>query len=123
MPVALRCEACEVEVSGRFAMNEFAMLSEDDLHLLRIFVMCEGRIRDMESALGVSYPTIKARMASLREILATKRSEQTPVATAAARPAEAVTSEQSTAAVLKDLEGGRLTFDQAMERIKQIQTR
>lgn len=28
--------------------------------------MTEGRIRDMESALGVSYPTVKSRLAALK---------------------------------------------------------
>jgi len=117
-PVALRCEACEVEVSGHFATNEFASLAEDDLHLLRIFVMYEGRIRDMESALGVSYPTIKSRLARLKETLASKRpAPQTPPHTPPAIPG----AEQLTAAVLKDLEAGRLTFDQAMARLRQIQ--
>ena len=47
-PVALRCDACDVQVQARFVFNEFATLSEDDLHFLRIFIVCEGRIRDME---------------------------------------------------------------------------
>jgi hypothetical protein len=117
VPVALRCEACEVEVAGKFEMNEFCTLAEEDLHLLRIFVLCEGRIRDMESALGASYPTIKARLARLREILAAKRPAAQTTTSVATEP----TVEQRTAAVLKDLEASRLTFDEAMARIKQIQ--
>jgi hypothetical protein len=62
----LRCADCGLEVATRYAGNEFAGLTDEQLHLLRIFVLCEGRIRDMEAALGVSYPTVKARLASLR---------------------------------------------------------
>jgi len=65
-PKLLRCADCGLEVSTRYAGNEFAQLTDEQLHLLRIFVLCEGRIRDMESALGVSYPTVKARLAGLR---------------------------------------------------------
>ena len=65
-PKLLRCADCGLEVSTRYAANEFAQLTDEQLHLLRIFVLCEGRIRDMESALGVSYPTVKARLAGLR---------------------------------------------------------
>jgi hypothetical protein len=119
VPVRLRCEACAVEVSGRFAGNEFATLGEDDLHFLRIFVVCEGRIRDMESALGVSYPTIKARLAKLKETLAASTPASAATTQAAASAAQTV--EAPTAAVLKDLEAGRVTFDQAMARIRQIQ--
>src|SRR5277367_5593843 len=70
VPSALHCNACDLTVTGDFVTNEFASLGQDDLHFLRIFVHCEGRIRDMESALGVSYPTIKARLAKLKETLA-----------------------------------------------------
>lgn len=68
-PVALACHGCHVRVEGDFALNEFVALSAEDLHFLRLFVHLEGRIRDMESALGVSYPTIKARIAALKRTL------------------------------------------------------
>lgn len=74
-PVALGCEECGLRLEGRFEGNEFARLGEEDLHFLRIFVHCEGRIRDMESALGVSYPTIKARLAGLKAALGAKGEE------------------------------------------------
>ena len=65
-PKVLHCADCGLDVTTRYAGNEFADLDVEDLHLLRIFVVCEGRIRDMESALGVSYPTVKSRLAALR---------------------------------------------------------
>lgn len=68
-PAVLVCDRCQLKVEANFAPNEFASLNGDDLHLLRIFVHCEGRIREMESALGVSYPTIKSRLAELKRKL------------------------------------------------------
>ena len=50
-------------------MNEFGALTPDELHFLRVFIYCEGRIRDMEAALGVSYPTVKGHLASIKEKL------------------------------------------------------
>jgi hypothetical protein len=50
-------------------MNEFGSLTPDELHFLRVFIYCEGRIRDMEAALGVSYPTVKGHLASIKEKL------------------------------------------------------
>lgn len=111
VPVKLHCPACDISVSGRFAVNEFAGLAEDDLHFLRIFVLCEGRIRDMESALGVSYPTIKGRMTHLKATLAAARPEP-PQAT---EPAEA---DLPAVAVLQELEAGRISYEQALERLK-----
>ncbi|MDX9731095.1 MAG: DUF2089 family protein [Bdellovibrionales bacterium] len=75
--VALQCAPCDLKVEGKFPTfgpnsgptSEFQSLKEDELHFLRIFIHCEGSIREMESALGVSYPTIKARIAALKEKL------------------------------------------------------
>jgi hypothetical protein len=109
VPIQLHCSGCEISVSGRFPSNEFAALAEDDLHFLRIFVLCEGRIREMESALGVSYPTIKTRLAQLKETLAAKTPTETPAEPKPLTPSESI---------LHDLETGRLTFDQAMQKLK-----
>src|ERR1700685_44902 len=68
-PVELACEACGIRVSGPFRLNEFATLAQEDLHFLRIFVRCEGRIREMEAALGLSYPTIRTRLTALKNKL------------------------------------------------------
>ena len=114
VPVKWRCEGCDVEVTGRFVPNEFATLGEEDLHLLRIFVLCEGRIKDMEPALGVSYPTIKTRLARLRETLAAKAA-----ASGAADSAAGDAAERARAAALKDLEEGRATFEQTVARLRE----
>jgi hypothetical protein len=96
---------------GEFADNEFAGLPEEDLHFLRIFVQCEGRIREMESAMGVSYPTIKARMAQLKAVLAQKSAPSAP---------HAETRGEPQAAILGDLQAGRITFEQAREKLTQL---
>jgi hypothetical protein len=69
VPRVLACPACGVRIEAEFRQNEFAGLEDEWLHFLRIFVHCEGRIRDMEAALGISYPTVKARMAELKQRL------------------------------------------------------
>jgi hypothetical protein len=113
IPTELHCPGCEISVSGQFAANEFASLSEDELHFLRIFVLTEGHIRDMESALGVSYPTIKARMAQLKGSLMAARKAAGEI------PAEP--REFSVAAILKDLEIGHISYEQAMESMRRLQ--
>lgn len=68
-PRTLVCDSCGLKVEGEFVMNEFGSLTPDELHFLRVFIYCEGRIRDMEAALGVSYPTVKGHLASIKEKL------------------------------------------------------
>ena len=91
-------------------MNEFATLSPEDLHFLRIFIRCEGRVRDMEPALGLSYPTIRSRLTQLKNKLAgdleTREEEQ--------KNSKAPSTEE----VLARLEKGEIDFDQAMKLIK-----
>jgi len=122
-PVELHCDACDIAVRGRFTANEFCSLGEEDLHFLRIFVLCEGRIRDMESALGVSYPTIKARLAKLKETLAAQAAGAAEKVTPAQIPAAAPiapTQESRAAQVLRDLAQGRVEYDAALEKLRQI---
>jgi hypothetical protein len=110
----LRCADCGIEVTTRYATNEFSDLEAEDLHLLRIFVLCEGRIRDMESALGVSYPTVKSRLAALRTRLG--------LASDAVKnkQADARTEPASARDILDRLSDGGLTYEEALERIRAL---
>lgn len=132
-PKILHCADCGLDVTTRYAANEFADLGADDLHLLRIFVVCEGRIRDMEAALGVSYPTVKARLAALRDRLgfaagATKGDAADAAAGAGADSAPVVprpsTVEPVTARdILDQLAAGSLAYDDALARIRALRSR
>jgi hypothetical protein len=118
-PKLLVCPSCDIKVEGPFQLNEFATLAQDDLHFLRIFVRCEGRIRDMEAALGLSYPTIRARLTALKNRLAggdeVEAAKPEPKAKAAAEP--------DVAGILEQLQAGEIPFDEAMKRIKKLRAK
>ncbi|WP_117237472.1 DUF2089 domain-containing protein [Thermus sediminis] len=65
----LYCEACGTEVSGRFLPNEFALLPKEHLDFLRLFVKTRGNLKEVERILGVSYPTVRARLDALLKAL------------------------------------------------------
>lgn len=123
-PKVLACPVCDLKVEGPFQLNEFAALSPDDLHFLRIFLGCEGRIRDMESALGLSYPTIRTRLTALKtkilgeETLGDGKGDGKKDA----KPSSARKASDSPAVgeILKSLEAGAIPFDEAMEKIKSL---
>ncbi len=98
-PSSLGC-TCGVRVEGEIDVNEFAALSQEQLHFLRIFVMFEGRIREMEPALGISYPTVKARIAELKGHLKLDG-----------------TAEVEVSDVLTQLEAGDLNVEEALKRL------
>ena len=119
---ALACHPCDLRLEGKFSWNhrpdnEFANLPDEDLHLLRIFVHCEGSIREMESALGVSYPTIKSRLAKLREKL-----KATPPAGPASGPEKSARRLKSVAEVLSALEANEINHEESLRLIKEIKS-
>jgi hypothetical protein len=112
-PVQLACASCGITVEGPFQLNEFATLAPDDLHFLRIFVRSEGRIRDMEAALGLSYPTIRTRLSALKTKLQGADAGSPPEPT---KP----DPEAQIQAILAELQQKRISFDQAMAQIKRL---
>lgn len=124
-PAVLACDACGVRVEGHFQGNEFSALGAEDLHLLRIFVRTEGSIREMESALGLSYPTIKTRLADLRARL--NLGSEAPAPPPAPLPVSPVPEPPVPSAgpadpsqVLHDLESGKLSVEEAVRRIRKL---
>ena len=112
-PKILGCDDCGVKVEGPFQLNEFATLGSDDLHFLRIFVRCEGRIRDMETALGLSYPTIRTRLTDLKNKLV---GDPPKAAKAQIDPTD------ETAKILEQLQAEEISFKEAMKQIKKIRS-
>jgi hypothetical protein len=121
-PKVLGCDTCGIKVEGPFALNEFATLSGDDLHLLRIFVLSEGRIRDMEAPLGLSYPTIRARLKALRAKVAASAAAEAPARGTAPAPGARTAALANVDAVLERLQAGELSFEQAMTLIKKARS-
>ncbi|MEO7425267.1 MAG: DUF2089 family protein [Fibrobacteria bacterium] len=127
-PKVLACPACDIKVEGPFQLNEFATLAQDDLHFLRIFVRCEGRIRDMEAALGLSYPTIRARLSALKHKLSGEDSagSDIPAGNTGAGASlqdgapEKTAGHQDAGRILERLQAGEIPFEEAMKQIKQL---
>lgn len=64
----LSCPACQTVIRGRWRRGPFEGLSADQVAFLTIFVRSRGNLSEVERALGVSYPTVRAK---LEEIIAT----------------------------------------------------
>ncbi len=117
-PRLLGCDGCGIQVEGPFHLNEFATLTADDLHFLRIFVRAEGRIREMEAALGLSYPTIRARISALKN----KLFGQAPAADARTETGSPAIN-QSAQQTLERLQAGEISFEEAMQELKRRPSR
>jgi hypothetical protein len=76
----VRCSTCGSAVEGRFGLDWPARLTREQLNFVKVFVTCGGKIKDVEQALGVSYPTVVSR---LDEVMAAVSQE--PLAPSAPR--------------------------------------
>ncbi len=101
----LECDASGVVIEGRFAPNEFALLSPDHLEFLRIFVKVRGNLKEVERVLGLSYPTVRLRFEKLLLALDYEASED-------------VVEERSS--ILDRLEAGEIDADEAAKRLNAL---
>jgi hypothetical protein len=58
----LACPACHTEVTGNFTLSRLASLPEPYASLLEMFLRARGNMKEMERELGLSYPTVRARL-------------------------------------------------------------
>lgn len=58
----LSCPACRTRLCGEFPPPPLARLAQEHQSFIETFVRCRGVIRDVERMLGISYPTVRARL-------------------------------------------------------------
>ncbi|MCL1816320.1 MAG: DUF2089 domain-containing protein [Clostridiales bacterium] len=65
----LRCRHCGSELTGQFAPCRFCLLEDKQLQFVETFLRCKGSIKEVEKALGVSYPTVRNMLESALKAL------------------------------------------------------
>lgn len=58
----LQCGQCGTGIEGSFALGRFQALTADQVSFLETFIKSKGKIKDVEAELGISYPTVVARL-------------------------------------------------------------
>lgn len=58
----LHCPHCDTTIEGHFNMGRLSRLDAEQLHFVETFLRCEGTIKRVEKELGISYPTVRARL-------------------------------------------------------------
>lgn len=61
----LHCRSCGTALEGEFGVGRFGRLSREQLSLLESFLRSRGNLKEMERELGISYPTVRARVDAL----------------------------------------------------------
>jgi hypothetical protein len=58
----LRCDHCETEVEGQYALPALASLTQEDQDFIVAFIKTSGSLKEMADLLKVSYPTVRNRL-------------------------------------------------------------
>ena len=106
----LRCSHCGTELSGEFAPCRFCRLEDLHLRFVEAFRRCRGSIKEVERALGVSYPTVKNMLdAALTALGLDEKPEQ-----------RALREKEERSEILQRLSDGEIDVDTAIEALNQL---
>ena len=103
----LRCPDCEINLDGEFAMPALLKLTPPQIDFIEVFIKNRGVIRDVERELGVSYPTVRARLDDVIHALGYG-------AKSATGDAAADDSASRRRTILAELKAGKLTPEEAL---------
>lgn len=96
-----------ITIRGRFELPRYARLDAEQAKFLETFLRCRGMLNSVERELGISYPTVRARLDGLLEAL-----DLTPVAERKDKSAE------KKAKILEQLEKGEITPEEAKAKLR-----
>lgn len=84
--------------------GRLARLDDEQLEFVEVFLRCRGVIKNVEDMLGVSYPTVRARLNATLEALGFGSDDEAPAERRRARRE-----------ILGELAGGRISAEEAHE--------
>src|SRR5215475_2166298 len=102
----LNCPSCAIAIKGEFALPALLRLAPAQLDFVEVFLKNRGIIRDVERELGISYPTVRARLDEVVVALGFQ-----------GRSSGSESTKSSRRQVLEDLKVGRITPEQALEAL------
>lgn len=102
--IKIKCSQCETIIENSFTLSKFEYLDSEQLKFAEVFLKCRGNIKDVEKELGISYPTVRAKLDDVITALGYSVSKKPMV---------------SNEDVLGMLEKGEITADQAVNMLKE----
>ncbi len=106
----LECPACGTGVDGHFDAGPLARLNREQLAFVETFLRARGKIKDVEEELGISYPTVVARLNEVLVALGFEAGED---------PRDAERRQH----ILDELAAGRISAAEAAEQLRALAPR
>lgn len=110
----LECDTCGTSVEGNFLLHAMNRLPTESLAFLEAFIRNKGVIKDIEVDLGISYPTVKARLDEVVKQLGYTDQR------GRLRPSQEREERRS---ILEDLRAGTISAETAAERLALLNER
>lgn len=105
----LTCEESGVTIRGKFEVPRYAKLDLEQQRFLETFLKCRGMLNSVERELGLSYPTVRARLDSLLDALGFTPTKEEPI--------KKDRNGDKRRKILELLERGEITSDEAKEKL------
>jgi len=112
----LDCPDCKISIDGEFTPPALLKLTGAQIDFIEVFIKNRGVIREVERELGVSYPTVRARLDDVITALGYSAKSAPEASTADDRGSRR-------RAVLADLKDGKLTPDEALAALNEPRTK
>jgi len=97
------CSKCDTTIRGNFEVGDLASLSASQQEFVKIFICNQGNIKEVEKALGISYPTVKNRLAEVIDVLC---------------PAQQKEVQEFSSTILNEIEKGEISVEDAIKKLK-----
>jgi hypothetical protein len=104
------CTRCETQVRSRYRPCDFCRLNDEQSTFLRLFVTSRGNLSEVEKRLGVSYPTVRAK---LDEVIGRLTAAEAP-----REPAEP--SGEARRAILQAVARGEIDPAEGVRRLREL---
>ena len=115
------CQQCDIQVRGRFEASRYGALNADQAAFLETFLRCRGVIRDVEAALGISYPTVKSRLeATLAALGLQEHPLQAPTQAQPSPQAPAAESAARRKTILEAVQRGEISPEDGLRQIRGV---
>ncbi|QQE77392.1 DUF2089 domain-containing protein [Alicyclobacillus sp. SO9] len=101
----LTCPECNTRIQGEFSTSGLFQLTPEQLQFVEVFVRCRGNIKEVERDLKISYPTVRSRLDNVIQAMGYPISE--------------TEEDEYSDRILQSLETGELTFEQAMDILRE----
>lgn len=100
----LSCSTCGTVIENDFSLSKFDRLNGEQLAFAEVFIKNSGSIKDVEKELGISYPTVKAKLNDLIKAFGYNVEDEKP---------------SNTGSVIDQLERGEITPEEALRKINE----